>query len=48
MVTHDQNEAMSISDRILLLNNGKIEQQRHTTGDVRFAKDSVYGRIYGQ
>ena len=27
MVTHDQNEAMSISDRILLLNNGKIEQQ---------------------
>ncbi len=27
MVTHDQGEAMSISDRILLLNNGKIEQQ---------------------
>ncbi|CAI2415548.1 ABC transporter ATP-binding protein [Serratia liquefaciens] len=27
MVTHDQNEAMAISDRILLLNNGKIEQQ---------------------
>ena len=27
MVTHDQNEAMAISDRILLLNNGMIEQQ---------------------
>lgn len=27
MVTHDQNEAMAISDRILLLNNGIIEQQ---------------------
>lgn len=27
MVTHNQNEAMAISDRILLLNNGKIEQQ---------------------
>lgn len=27
MVTHDQNEAMAISDRILLLNNGVIGQQ---------------------
>ncbi|MFZ6655129.1 ABC transporter ATP-binding protein [Undibacterium sp. TJN19] len=27
MVTHDQGEAMAISDRILLLNNGVIEQQ---------------------
>ncbi|MFY0171925.1 ABC transporter ATP-binding protein [Klebsiella aerogenes] len=27
MVTHDQNEAMAISDRILLLNSGVIEQQ---------------------
>ncbi len=27
MVTHDQNEAMAIADRILLLNNGRIEQQ---------------------
>lgn len=27
MVTHDQAEAMSISDRILLLNNGKIVQE---------------------
>jgi len=27
MVTHDQNEAMAIADRILLLNNGRIEQE---------------------
>src|SRR5258705_2512614 len=27
VVTHDQNEAMAMSDRILLLNNGIIEQQ---------------------
>ncbi|MBQ5939207.1 ABC transporter ATP-binding protein [Massilia sp. AB1] len=27
MVTHDQAEAMAIADRILLLNNGRIEQQ---------------------
>lgn len=27
MVTHDQGEAMAISDRILLLNNGRIEQE---------------------
>jgi|KBSSwiStaDraftv2_1062776.scaffolds.fasta_scaffold09071_2 iron(III) transport system ATP-binding protein len=27
VVTHDQNEAMAMSDRILLLNNGRIEQQ---------------------
>ena len=27
MVTHDQSEAMAISDRILLLNNGRIEQE---------------------
>ncbi|MGE5096060.1 MAG: ABC transporter ATP-binding protein [Betaproteobacteria bacterium] len=27
VVTHDQSEAMAMSDRILLLNNGRIEQQ---------------------
>src|SRR5439155_3015548 len=27
VVTHDQNEEMAMSDRILLLNNGRIEQQ---------------------
>lgn len=44
MVTHDQGEAMAISDRILLLNNGKIEQQgspqsMYETPDTLFAAE---------
>ncbi|MCS5932935.1 hypothetical protein LNQ03_28285 [Klebsiella pneumoniae subsp. pneumoniae] len=41
MVTHDQNEAMAISDRILLLNNGVIEQTGDPAGDVRQPGDAV-------
>src|SRR5450830_369315 len=45
MVTHDQGEAMAISDRILLLNNGKIEQQgtpqsMYQTPDTLFTANS--------
>jgi iron(III) transport system ATP-binding protein len=47
MVTHDQNEAMSISDRILLLNNGK-RATRHAAGDVWLAKNAIHRRVYGQ
>jgi iron(III) transport system ATP-binding protein len=36
VVTHDQNEAMAMSDRILLLNNGVIEQQGNP--------EEMYGR----
>jgi iron(III) transport system ATP-binding protein len=36
VVTHDQNEAMAMSDRILLLNNGVIEQQG--------SPEEMYGR----
>lgn len=44
MVTHDQAEAMAISDRILLLNNGRIEQQgtpqsMYQTPDTLFAAE---------
>ena len=44
MVTHDQREAMAISDRILLLNNGRIEQQgtpqsMYETPDTLFAAE---------
>ena len=44
MVTHDQGEAMAISDRILLLNNGKIEQQgapqsMYETPDTQFTAE---------
>ncbi|MBH8308730.1 ATP-binding cassette domain-containing protein, partial [Acinetobacter baumannii] len=38
MVTHDQNEAMAISDRILLLNNGVIEQQGTPQGRCTAAR----------
>lgn len=31
VVTHDQSEALAMSDRVLLLNNGKIEQQGKPT-----------------
>ncbi|CAK8738899.1 Sulfate/thiosulfate import ATP-binding protein CysA [Sodalis praecaptivus] len=39
MVTHDQNEAMAISDRILLLNNGRIEQQG--TAEAMYSRPST-------
>src|SRR5471030_2633716 len=46
MVTHDQAEAMAISDRILLLNNGKIEQQgspqsMYETPDTLFTAEFI-------
>lgn len=49
MVTHDQNEAMAISDRILLLNNGVIEQQgrrrRCTAARRRCSPPSLWAAI---
>jgi iron(III) transport system ATP-binding protein len=59
MVTHDQAEAMAISDRILLLNNGKIEQQgtpqsMYETPDTLFtaefmgSNNSINGEIVSQ
>ena len=41
MVTHDQAEAMAISDRILLLNNGRIEQQG-TPQDMYETPDTLF------
>ncbi|MFT8276924.1 ABC transporter ATP-binding protein [Kerstersia gyiorum] len=41
MVTHDQSEAMAISDRILLLNGGAIEQQG-TPQDIYSRPQSLY------
>lgn len=41
MVTHDQNEAMAISDRILLLNGGAIEQQG-TPQEIYSRPQSLY------
>ncbi|SUI36405.1 Maltose/maltodextrin import ATP-binding protein MalK [Serratia grimesii] len=48
MVTHDQNEAMAISDRILLLNNGENRTAGHAAGNVRCTVHPVYRRVYGQ
>ncbi len=55
MVTHDQGEAMAISDRILLLNNGKIEQQgspqsMYETPDTLFTAEFMgsNNRLRGQ
>ena len=50
MVTHDQTEAMAISDRILLLNNGKIEQQgspqqMYATPDTLFTAEFMGSNI---
>ncbi|AWH88729.1 ABC transporter ATP-binding protein [Limnobaculum parvum] len=54
MVTHDQNEAMAISDRILLLNNGVIEQQgtpqeMYSTPTTLFSAEFMgsNNRLYG-
>lgn len=41
MVTHDQGEAMAISDRILLLNGGSIEQEG-TPQDIYSQPGSLY------
>jgi putative spermidine/putrescine transport system ATP-binding protein len=40
-VTHDQHEAMSMSDRIVLMNNGKVEQVAAPEG-VYYRPDSIF------
>ena len=40
-VTHDQIEAMTLADRIVLLKDGVIEQQGAAAGAVRAAGDAV-------
>ena len=48
VVTHDQNEAMAMSDRILLLNNGVIEQQG-TPQELYGQPTTLFvGRFHGQ
>ena len=47
-VTHDQSEAMAMSDRILLLNNGVDRAAGHAAGDVRPSGDAVHRRLHGQ
>ena len=47
-VTHDQEEAMSISDRIAVMRLGKVEQVRHAGGDLFGTGFEVRSRIRRQ
>jgi ABC-type Fe3+/spermidine/putrescine transport system ATPase subunit len=40
-VTHDQDEAMSMSDRVIIMNAGRIEQEG-TTGEIYLAPRSTF------
>ena len=44
-VTHDQEEAMSMSDRICLMNDGQIEQLG-TPNDLYFAPKSIFTALF--
>ena len=39
-VTHDQEEALSISDRVAVLHDGRIDQVGYAGGDVRQPRDA--------
>ena len=44
-VTHDQEEAMTMSDRIAVMNKGKYEQLDNPGGPVRAAEDALRRRL---
>ena len=46
-VTHDQVEAMSISDRVVVMNQGKIEQIGTPERYLRGAGNGICRRFYG-
>ena len=45
-VTHDQSEAFAISDRIVVMNAGRVEQIGTPDGDLPPAADAVRGRVH--
>ena len=45
-VTHDQEEALTMSDRIAIMHEGRVEQLGHAGGAVRAAGDPVRGRLH--
>ena len=45
-VTHDQGEALTMSDRIAVMNDGRIEQLGIAAGDLRAAGHPVRGRLH--
>ena len=44
-VTHDQDEALTMSDRLAVFNRGRIEQVGHAGGRLRAAGDGVRGGV---
>ncbi len=44
-VTHDQEEALTMSDHVAVFNEGRIEQVGTPTGDLRAARDRVRRRL---
>ena len=47
-VTHDQEEAMTMSDRIAVMNRGRYEQLGRAGGALRAPGDPVRGRVPGR
>ena len=47
-VTHDQEEALTMSDRIAVMNGGRVEQAGPAAGRLRGAGDAVRGRLPGR
>ena len=45
-VTHDQEEALTMSDRIAVMNAGRVEQLGHARGALRAARDPVRRRLH--
>ena len=46
VVTHDQEEAMAMADRIAVMNAGRIDQLARAGGDLRPPGDAVRGRLH--
>ena len=44
-VTHDQEEALTMSDRVAVMNGGRVEQSGSAAADVRGARDPVRRRL---
>ena len=42
IVTHDQEEAMTVADRIAVMDHGRFDSDRHAAGDLRAAQFSRY------
>ena len=47
-VTHDQVEAMTMGDRIAVMNDGVLEQVADTRDDLRAARERVRRRLHRQ